>query len=184
MKKIVILVLSLVLLLGLTVTPVMAKGPTGAGGEMEYVPFNPNAWNHALLMVMPLDNVYLGCATTIWEDDTTIVVSAIPLAAYNAETGEWEGTHILLNWSRHWEAATYPESPYYTGEWTKQAWAQHYFWLNGSGTVTITREDGETQTVEEVTEFIFFRIQYVGGGMGNSDFTVGKDFDVTIQAYK
>ena len=184
MKKVTVGIVTALIAVSMLATPVFAKGPTGAGGETEFVPFNPNAWDHALLGIMPLVNPYLGSNTTIWEDSTTITISGIPLATFNDETQEWEGTHILLKWSRAWEAATIPWQPYYTGEWTKQAWCHYKFWLNGSGPVTITRDDGVTQIVEEVTEFIFFKVQYAGENMGNSDFDAGRNFDVTIQAYK
>ncbi len=181
MKKLGILVaITVSIMVSMLASPVLAKGPTEAGGEAQYVPFNPNAWDHALLCIMPLVNENLASGTTIREDGKTITVSAIPLATLNEATGKWEGTHISLKWSRAWEAATNDWQPYYTGIWTKQAWAHYYFWLNGYGPVTITR-DGQT---EQVTEFIFFRVQYVGDGKGNSNFDVGGNFDVTIQAYK
>ena len=71
------------------------------------------------------------------------------------------------------------ENPY-----QKNAWVSYKFWLNGSGPVTITRDDGIETNEVEVTEFIFFKVQWVGNGEGNSDYDAGCNFDIKIQAYK
>jgi len=175
MKRILILALALVLLLGLAATPVMAKGPTNAGGETGYVPFNPTAWERSGQFIGP-SILGVGTPTTIWEDGVTILVSEIPEADFDWDTWEYLGGTMLM-----WKVShAWMEDPY-----QKNAWASYKFWLNGSGPVTITRDYGETEIViEEVTEFIFFKVRYVGDGMGNSDIDAGRNFDITIQAYK
>jgi len=195
MKKYVILVLIVLLTGALLVgcTPVVPEtdlsrqGPTNAGGESLFVPFNPTAQENSLLQIMPLVQ-NLGSETIIYEDGVTITVSEIPQADCDWDAWECVGTWIQLKWSRAWEAATYVEAPYYTGEWTKQAWSHYKFWLNGFGPVTITREyNGISEPeIEYVNEFIFFKVQWVGINEGNSNFTVDGsfDFDIKIQAYK
>ena len=174
MKKIAILALALVLLLTLAVTPVMAKGPIGAGGKTGYIPFNPTAWERSGQFIGP-SILGVGTPTTIWEDGVTISVSEIPEADFDWELFEYLGGTILM-----WKVShAWMEDPY-----QRNAWASYKFWLNGSGTVTITRYNGTTQIVEQVTEFIFFKVQYVGNGEGNSDIDQGRNFDITIQAYK
>jgi len=184
MKRILILTLAFVLLLGLAATPVMAKGPTNAGG-------NSSQWEYGDGIFIGPAELYIGPSvfgvgtpTTIWEDDVTIFVSEIPDATITNEEYDdgWlinyeyvSGTILMWKVSKAW----------YEEPLTENAWASYKFWLNGSGPVTITRDDGVTApTEEEVTEFIFFKVQYVGNGDGNSDFDQGRNFDITIQAYK
>lgn len=161
MKKVIVVVTMALVAFLMCATLVFATGPTDAGGARGYAP----ATGQANLIILPHSDLPIGTATTIEEGGTTITVSAIP-----------DEAHMLLKVSRAY-MESYPE-------WTKQAWVKYCFWLNGSGPVTITRDDGTTQTVEEVTEFIFLKVQYVGPGEGNSDYDAGRNFDVTIQAYK
>lgn len=185
-KFILVLSIAMIVFFGVTKTT-FATGPKPGNGSMEFVPLNPFAMEDALLVIMPLVNPFLAEETNISENGVDITVSEIPLAYcegyLDPDTwdcdGTWVGPYILLKWSRAYEAATAPWQPYYTGEWTEQAWCIYSFWLNGD--VVTIETNGESQ---EVTQFIFFKVQWVGNGEGNSDFDEGRNFDVTIQAYK
>ena len=145
-----------------TVSLVMAKGPTNAGGIKpieEYVmplaPYNDNAFWHSGQYIGP--DFGWGTETTIVEDGVTITVSEIPVSIYNEETEEWEGTHLM--WKANYNAEEYSFSM--------------KFWLNGAGPVDITYDYGGEQETKQATEFIFFKSGYVDN--------VWTD---TLQAYK
>ena len=115
----------------------------------------------------------------VCEDGMHIYVSEIPEATYNEDTQEWEGTFFMTKMSPEWQTANLPEE-------LPEGWLTLKFWLNEAGEVTITYTDYEEDTVETVTvnKFIFFKVKYVGGGLGNSDFDAGGNYDVIIKAYK
>ncbi len=179
MKKILALT-AIVALMAFSVLPsrVFATGPSPTGqtfinADGQIVPYAPNT-GMAGLLIAPLGATEwlqrIGTETNIQEDNITIYISPIPEATYNATTGEWEGTYVMDKISLDW--------PY--------GWLSLKFWLNGAGTVTIRYEDADENSVETVTvtEYIFFKVVYVGGGEGNSDFDAGHNYDVIIKAYK
>jgi len=185
-RKILLSCFALVLALSLslvTAAPSMAIGPINAGGNSSQWEYGDGIFIWPAELYIGPSIFGIGTPTTIWEDDLIISVSAIPEAEV-----EWiydgdvivdceyiSGTILMWKTSKAW----------YEEPLTENAWASYKFWLNGSGPVTITRDDGvTTPTVENVKKFIFFKVQYVGDGMGNSDFDVGRNFDITIQAYK
>ncbi len=153
-------------------TPVLADGPTNAGGKkpveewgIPYAPYNDNAWWHSGQWISPYttgEPIYLPPmgTTIIIDHGVTIVVSEIPEASYNEETGEWEGTHLM--WKGRY------------GNTLENTWFTRKFWLNGSGSVgiTYTYEDG-TVVEDYATEFLFFKDRYTDNG-----------WETTLQAYK
>jgi len=157
------------------VTPVLVRGPAGAGGETGFcAPFNWNAFWHSG-QYFGTSILGVGTQTTIWEDDVTIVMSAIPEATVDENWEYIAGTVLMYKASHAWL-----ENPY-----QQNAWVSYKFWLNSYGPVPITYAyDGGPTVTENITEFVFIRVQYVGEGVGNSDYDAGRNFDITIQAYK
>lgn len=152
-------------------TSVFAKGPINAGGKkadeaaIEWgFPFLYNAM--AGLVIAPegadgvdpetgeLFEIRFGTETIIEEDNVTIKVSEIPEATYNSDTGEWEGTWVMLKIST--------------------TWVTYKFWLNNAGVVNINYiyKDG-TIITDEAREFIFFKTE-----IGEDGFE-----KISIQAY-
>jgi len=171
-KKLVLTAIAVLIVFSILTTLVLAEGPTNAGGKRAAeaaeewgFPFlyNPMAG----LVITPEGAegydpdtgepivIRFGTATTIEEDGVTIDVSEIPKAVYNENTGEWDGTWVMLK--------------------IGPTWTTYKFWLNGAGTVTIkyTYDDG-TSTIDEATEFIFFKTKIDGDGWEK----------IILQAYK
>ena len=151
--------------------PVFAEDPAPIGAGMD---------SKAFLFLMPLTNPDLGSSTIIYDEDDSIIaeVSTIPLATWNNDTKQMEGTYLLLNWNQEWDDANNPDSDSF-GIYEPGAWCCYYFALNGEE-VTVTINGGAPDTINEC---ILFKVERVENSQGNSNYDVGRNFDIEILGY-
>ena len=131
MKKILILTLALVLLLGLVATPVMAEGPTKAGGtSTKWV----DPWGYGGIYIFPAD-LYIGP----------------DYGAGSTETLCSDGTRIDVI-----EDATLLAKGHYFSdeEITEKDWVDYKFWLDKEHPVDMILADGTEYTAKK---FIFLK---------------------------
>lgn len=128
MKRILFLTLALVLLLTLAVTPVMANGPTNAGG-------NSDKWEYGEGIYIGPADLYIG--PDFWAGAT--------------ETECSDGTLIDVIEN----AFLWAKGHYFSDEaFTEKDWVYYKFWLHDDYPVEMILADGTEYTA---TEFIFLK---------------------------